>query len=212
MENGRCRRRTSPVERSVASQGRSDGSSAGGRVLSKPARGRDSCRMRGLGGDVPVLRSLRRGAARGGRAALLVLELDALPGADACVRRDLHRHRLPGARHVAEPRLRGAAGDGHRLALHQRLHLHLREPGHRPREDRRARRVLPGARRVLLRELGRPLREVAHEDGRADRGARGAGGAAARRVRARRGRLRRPGDELLLRPRRLPNALSGSRT
>ena len=31
------------------------------------------------------------------------------------------------------------------------------------------------ARRVLLRELERPLREVAHEDGRADRRARGAG-------------------------------------
>ena len=120
----------------------------------------------------PYYALLRRGAARGGRAALLVLELDALPGADAGVRRDLHRHRLPGARHVAEPRLRRAAGDGHRLALHQRLHLHLRQPGHRPREDRRARRVLPAARRLLLRELGRALREVADEDGGADRGAR----------------------------------------
>ena len=58
---------------------------------------------------------------------------------------------------------------------------------------------------LLLRELERPLREVAHEDGRADRGARRARGAAAPRVRAGRGRLRRPGDELLRRPRRVPD-------
>ena len=52
---------------------------------------RDPARLRGLGGDVPLLRALRRGAARDGREPLLVLELDALPGADAGVRRDLHR-------------------------------------------------------------------------------------------------------------------------
>ena len=46
-------------------------------------------------------------------------------------------------------------------------------------------------------ELGRAVREVANEDGGADRGARGARGPGAPRVRARRGRLRRPGDELL---------------
>ena len=51
-------------------------------------------------------------------------------------------------------------------------------PVTRPGEDRRARGVLPEARRLLLRELGRALREVAREDGRADRGARRAPGAA----------------------------------
>ena len=70
--------------------------------------------------------------ARDRREPLLVLELDALPGADAGVRRDLHRLAVPGARHVAEPRVRGAAGDGHRLPRRQRLRLHLRQPGHRP--------------------------------------------------------------------------------
>ena len=138
---------------------------------SQPERGRDACRLRGLGGDVPVLRPLRRGAARRRRAPLLVLEFDALPGTDARVRRDLHRYRLPGARHVAEPGLRRAAGDGDRLALHQRLHLHLRQPRHRSCKDRGACGLFPAARGVLLRQLGRPLCEVAYEDGRADRGA-----------------------------------------
>ena len=137
-----------------ASHGRSDGPNADSRLVSEPLRGGDSSRLRGLGGHVPVLRALRRGAARGRRAALLVLELDALPGADARVRRDLHRHRLPGARLVAEPRLRRPAGDGHRLPLHQRLHLHLRQPGHRSGEDRRARRVLPAARRATTTRTG----------------------------------------------------------
>ena len=153
----------------------------------------------------PVLRALRRGAARGGRAALLVLELDALPGADARVRRDLHRHRLPGARLVAEPRLRRPAGDGHRLALHQRLHLHLRQPGH---STRRRSPSAPGyfqqragyyyenwnelyakwrtKMEALIAELERAARP------------------GARRVRAGRGRVRGPGDELLRRARRLP--------
>ena len=105
---------------------------------------------------------------------------------------------------MAEPRLRRPTGDGHRLALHQRLHLHLRQPGSRPGEDGRARRPLREARRLLLRELGRAVREVAHEDGRAHRRARRAARPAARRVRAGRGRVRRPGDELLRRPRCLP--------
>ena len=201
-----------PRLRGMASTRRSDGSNAGGGILSQPVRGRDARRVRGLGGDVPVLRVLRRGASRGGRAALLVLELDALPGADARVRRDLHRHCLPGARNVAEPGLRRAARDGHRLALSQRLHLHLRQSRHRPGEDRRAGRVLPAARRVLLRELGRPLREMAHEDGGADRGARRGRGTAAPRVRARRGRLRGSGDELLRRSRRVPDSAAARRS
>ena len=45
-------------------------------------------------------------------------------------------------------------------------------PVTRPGEDRRARGLLPEAGRLLLRELGRAVREVAHEDGRADRRAR----------------------------------------
>ena len=181
-------------------------------VLPEPLRGGHTAGLRGLGGAVPVLRAVRRGAARGGREALLVLELDALPAADARVRRDLHRHRLPGARLVAEPGLRRPAGDGDRLSLHQRLHLHLGQPGHGPGEDRRARRALPAARGLLLRALGRAVRGVAHEDGGADRGARGAGGAAAARARARRGRVRGPGDELLRRPRRVPPRPCGSPT
>ena len=61
-------------------------------------------------------------------------------------------------------------------------------------------------------ELGRPLREVAHEDGGADRGARGARGTAAPRVRARRGRLRGSGDELLRRSRRVPDGAPARRS
>ena len=53
---------------------------------------------------------------------------------------------------------------------HQRLRLHLGQPGHGPREDRRARRVLPAPRGLLLRALGRDLREVEEEDGGPDRG------------------------------------------
>ena len=67
---------------------------------------------------------------------------------------------VPGGRRVAEPVLRGAAGDGHRLPHRQRLRLHLRQPGHGPREDRRARGVLPAPRGLLLRALGRAVRQV----------------------------------------------------
>ena len=53
--------------------------------------------------------------------------------------------------------------------VRERLHLHLREPRHRPGQDRRARRDLPGAGGLLLRELGRAVCEVEAEDGGADR-------------------------------------------
>ena len=102
-----------------------------------------------------------------------------------CVGRPVHGHR-----HVAEPRVRRAAGHGHRLPGRQRLHLHLREPGHRPGQDRRARRVLPEAGGLLLRELGRALREVEEEDGGADRGRHRPPGPGSARVRARGGRVR----------------------
>ena len=48
----------------------------------------------------------------------------------ACVGRPVQ-----GDRHLAEPRVRGSPGHGHRLPRRQRLHLHLRQPGHgsRPR-------------------------------------------------------------------------------
>ena len=160
------------------------------RRISQSILDRDAAGVRGLGGDVPVLRAVRRAAARDRREPLLVLELDAFPGADAGVRRDLHRLALPGGRRVAEPGVRGAAGDGDRLPRRQRLHLHLGQPGHRPGEDRRARRVLPEARRLLLRELDRAVRQVAGEDGGADRRARRAARARPARVRARRGRVR----------------------
>ena len=104
----------------------------------EPVRDRDPTGVRGLGGDVSVPRALRRGPARGRREPLLVLELDALPGTDARVRRPVHRRPLPGARRVAEPLLCAAGRDGDRLPDRQRLRLHLRQPGHRPGEDRRA--------------------------------------------------------------------------
>ena len=63
------------------------------------------------------------------------------PVPHAGLRRDLHRLALSGGRLLAEPGVRGAAGDGHRLPGGQRLHLHLRQPGHRPGEDRRAGRA-----------------------------------------------------------------------
>ena len=160
------------------------------RIVPQPVRDRDATGLRGLGGDVPVLRALRRAPAGAGRAALLVLELDALPAADAGVRPGLLGRPVHGHRHVAEPRVRRAAGHGHRLPGRQRLHLHLRESRHRPGQDRRARRVLPEAGRLLLPELGRALREVEEEDGRADRGPHRPPGPGSARVRARGGRVR----------------------
>ena len=124
------------------------------RVVPQPVRDRDSARLRGLGGDVPVPRPVRRAQARDGRAALLVLELDALPAADAGLRHRVRGRPLHGDRDVAEPRLRCPPGDGHRLPGRQRLHLHLRQPGHGPGQDRRARGVLPEARGLLLRATG----------------------------------------------------------
>ena len=103
-----------------------------------------------------------------------------MPSFDVAV----HRRAVPGGRRVAEPLLRRAAGDGHRLPHRQRLRLHLREPGHRPREDRRARRVLPAPRGLLLRALGRAVRRLEAEDGGADRGDHEPPRARAARVRA----------------------------
>ncbi len=51
--------------------------------IPQSVRDRDPAGLRGLGGDVPVLRDVRRAAARHRREPLLVLELDALSGADA---------------------------------------------------------------------------------------------------------------------------------
>ena len=68
------------------------------RIVPQPVRDRDSARLRGLGGDVPVLRAVRRAQARAGRAALLVLELDALPAADAGVRPGLRGRPVHGDR------------------------------------------------------------------------------------------------------------------
>ena len=58
---------------------RADGRDVAGKRVPEPVRDRDPARLRGLGGDVPVLRALRRGAPRSRREPLLVLELDALP-------------------------------------------------------------------------------------------------------------------------------------
>ena len=159
--------------------------------------------LRGLGGDVPALRAVRGRAARARRRPAVVLELDALPAADAGVRRGLDRRPVLRARRVAEPRVRRPARDGDRLSRRQLLHLHLGQPGHRPGEDRRARRVLPEARRPLLRELGRAVREVADEDGDAAGRAAGGRGPGAARVRAGRDGLRRRRLDVLQGARRL---------
>ena len=140
----------------------------------------------------PVLGALRRAPPRARREPALVLELAALPVPDAALRHGRGRPPLLHARRLAEPRLRGPARDGRRLPGGQRLRLHLAEPGHRPGQDRRARRVLREARRPLLPELGRAVRRLAHEDGGAQPRGRGDRGPGPARVRARRGRLRRP--------------------
>ena len=147
-------RRGSPRGRGGEADGNVDGR---GGVVPQSVRDRDR-RLRGLGGDVPALRAVRRGAARARRRPAVVLELDALPAADAGVRRGLDRRPVLRARRMAEPRVRRPARDGDRLSRRQLLHLHLGQPGHRPGEDRRARRVLPEARRPLLRQLGRAVR------------------------------------------------------
>src|SRR4029453_16159282 len=84
------------------------------RIIPEPVRDRDAARLQGLGADVPVLRALRRASARDRRAALLVLELDALPAADAGVRRLLHRLAVRRDRGVAEPGVAAAPGGGER--------------------------------------------------------------------------------------------------
>src|SRR4051812_41438446 len=62
-----------------ARQGRggqsSDDAGTDGGVVPQPVRDRDPARLRGLGGDVPALRAVRRGAARVRRGPALVLEL-----------------------------------------------------------------------------------------------------------------------------------------
>ena len=115
-----------------------------------------------------------------------------------------HRRPVPGRRRVAEPLLRGSAGDGDRLPDRQRLRLHLGQPGHRPGEDRRARRVLPAPRGLLLRALGRALRQVEGEDGGADRGDHRPSRPGPPRVRAGRADARgRPEHRVLRAPRRV---------
>ena len=173
-------------------------------ALPEPVRDRDAVRLRGLGGDVSVLRAVRRRPPRRRREPVLVLELDALPGADACFRRRLHRRPVPGRRRLAEPGLRRPAGDGDRLPDRQRVRLHLGQPRLRPGEDRRARRVLPAPGKPLLPELGGAVRPLEGEDGGADRRDHRPAGAGAPRVRAGRGHARRrPPDRVLRGARRL---------
>src|SRR5215475_3833329 len=77
--------RREAVSYQVAPLRRTHEQHAGGRRIPQSLLDRDAPRMRGLGGDVPVLRDVRRASARQRREPLLVLELDALPGADARV-------------------------------------------------------------------------------------------------------------------------------
>ena len=72
---------------------------------------------------------------------------------------------------VQHPAPAGAAGQRHRLPHPQRVRLP--HPGARPRGGHRgARRQLHGPRRLLLHELGRPLRQVDDQDPRPRQGAR----------------------------------------
>ena len=126
----------------------------------------------------------------------MVSRRDALPRADVPVR--LRDRGL--AVHVPRPGqhadLRGPARARDRPSGAVRLGVHERQRGDRRGGDRPARAAVRRARRVLLPELGRPLRTVAGEgegDDRRDRGARGARPA---RDRGRGGRHRGARDRL----------------
>ena len=134
-------------------------------------------RRRGLGGDVPLLLPL---PARG-RPAVLVLQLDALPGGHPGLRRahlgdPLHRDRGEHGPAVLLP-----DDHGDRVPDRQRAGVHHGQPGDSTEAERAAARRLPGAGRPLLRELGPALRRVAAADrgpDRRDRGRRGAASSA----------------------------------
>ena len=136
---------------------------------------------------VPVLHALPAG----GRQALLVLQLDALPRADAGLRHDHRGGAVPGDRRQHGAAVRVPDHARHRAPDRERPGLHHRQPGARPGGDRAARGGVRAARRVLLRELGLPVRGVEGPAAGADRRDRVDRGAAAARVGARRRGVRR---------------------
>ena len=163
-----------------------------GRRVPEPVRGADAARLRGLGGDVPLLRAVRRGRREADEGRFWFWNSMhfpvPMPAFDViCIDSP---YQAVGA--VAEPRVRGAAGDGHRLPLRQRLHLHLRQPGHRPRRRwPSAPSSSSSAPATTSQNWDELYAQVAGQDGGADRRDRRAAGARAARVRARRGRVRR---------------------
>ena len=127
-------------------------------------------RVRGLGGDVPVLRAVRRAPPRdrrgpaSGSGTRCTSRCRCRPSTSICIDRPYYAVGVWQNRVFAVP---PAMGVDYRMR--ERLHLHLGQPGHRPGEDRRARRVLPEARRLLLPNWDELYGEVAGEDGGADR-------------------------------------------
>ena len=105
--------------------------------------------------------------------AALVLELDALPGADAGLRRRVASTRpYYAARRLAEPGLRRAARDGHRLPRRQRLHLHLGNPVTDPAKIAERAEFFQKRAGYYFQNWDELYGEVADEDGGADRRAR----------------------------------------
>ena len=116
---------------------------------------------RGLAVHVPLLHPVPAGR----RQALLVLQLHALPRADAGLRHDHGRGPVQRDRGQHRARVRLPHHARHRAPHRQRAGLHHGQPGHRPRRDRPPGRGLRRAGRLLLRELGHavPGLEDAHQ-------------------------------------------------
>ena len=189
-------RKVGPLEKRRGNERRDGDDTFRGARLFEPVRGAGPRGVRGLGVDVSVLRAVQRGTALLRRGAGLVPRRYALPRADVPVR--LRHRRL--AVHVPRPGehadLRGASRPRDRSSSAVRVGVHERQRGHRRGRDRAQGAAVRRARRLLLPELGRPLRPLAGKSGRHDRRTRGARGARSARDRGQRGRHRGPRDRL----------------
>ena len=129
----------------------------------QPLRHRDAARRRGLGGALHLLVAVLRGPARVRGTHVLVPRRRALADAAAALGRDVLRVRHGHPVAVQHPALPHPRDAGDRLPHPARLRLPGAGAAGRRVAGAGARGRVPPAGRLLLRELGRPLRQVAGE-------------------------------------------------
>ncbi len=136
-------------------------------TVPRPIRDRDTARRRGVGGALHLL-ALFSEDRRDYEASMFWFQ-DGVhwPDRADAVGRDVLRARHRHAVAVQHPALHDPAGARDRHPDRQRLQLPHPRPGRRPGRDRAPGAVVPGARRVLLRQLGPALRQLADQDARA---------------------------------------------